>query len=140
VVYPALVDINPVPEPTDKNRWDEVALNTNAWNNAYRRSSANGDQTSYLEWRIPIGAGTWKLAVTYVGTPDAGIMTFLLDGTPIGTVDGYKVSTTFNAEDTISGISVTTPGIYTLRVKTDAKNVASTNYYGYLVWLRLIQQ
>jgi hypothetical protein len=139
VVYPALVDINPVPEPTDKNRWDEVALNTDAWNNAYRRSSSNGDPTSYLEWRVPIGAGTWKLAVTYVGTPDAGIMTFLLDGTPIGTVDGYKASTTFNAEDTIGGIHVPTSGLHTLRVETSTQNPASTNYYGYLVWLRLIQ-
>jgi len=45
----------------------------------------------------------------------------------------------FNAEDTIGGIHVPTSGLHTLRVETSTQNPASTNYYGYLVWLRLIQ-
>jgi Collagen triple helix repeat (20 copies) len=138
--YPELVDINPVPQPSKSLLWDEVGTSAQAWNNAYRRSFPAGNDTSYLEWNIPIGAGTWDLAVTYVTSPDAGIMKFLLDGTVIDTVDGYEASSTFNVQAVLHGITVATPGIHTLRVQTDAKNIASTNFYGYLVWLRLLQQ
>lgn len=140
VVYPALLDVNPVPQPTASHLWDNVFVSMNSWNNAYRRSFPDGDSSSYLEWRIPIGAGTWDLAVTYVSSPDAAIMRFLLDGAPIGTVDGYDASTTFNVPSVIHDVTVASSGLHTLRVQTDDKNAASTGYFGYLVWLRLIEQ
>ena len=40
----------------------------------------------------------------------------------------------------ITGITVGTSGMHTLRVRTATKNAASTHFYGYLVWLRLVKQ
>jgi hypothetical protein len=140
VIYPPLVDVNPVPQPSASHLWNEVGISSQAWNNAYRRSFPAGDETSYLEWKVPIGAGTWDLAVTYVTSPDAGIMTFSLDGALIGTVDGYEAASSYNVENVFHNVPVATSGIHTLRVETATKNAASTNFFGYLVWLRLIQQ
>jgi hypothetical protein len=139
-VYPALVDINPVPQASASNLWSTVFVSSSAWNNAYRSSFPAGNSSSYLEWRIPVGAGTWDLAVTYVASPDAGIMTFLLDGTPIGTVDGFQDPTTFNVQGVLHDVTVTTSGLHTLRVETSSKNAASSDYFGYLEWLRFVQQ
>jgi hypothetical protein len=133
VVYPALVDINPVPQPTASHLWGEVR-------SSYSAGGPSGDQTSFIEWKVPIGAGTWTLNVTDITSPDAGIMTFLLDGTVIGTVDGYNASTTFNVQQTIPNVTVTTSSLHMLRVQTDTKNALSTDYLGFLVWLRLVQQ
>ena len=70
-----------------------------------------------------------------------GIMTFSLDGAGLsersmGT--RRRSSTTFEA--TLTSIAVATSGMHTLRVRTDAKNAASSNFFGYLVWLRLVKQ
>ena len=45
-----------------------------------------------------------------------------------------------NAQENIPTIVVSTSGMHTLRVRTDDKNAASSNYFGYLVWLRLVKQ
>ncbi len=68
------------------------------------------------------------------------IMTFSLDGADIGSVDAYGAAIEQNARANISSIAVATSGMHTLRVRTDAKNAASSNYFGYLVWLRLVKQ
>ena len=44
-----------------------------------------------------------------------------------------------NARADIS-FTVGTTGMHTLRLSTDAKNAASSNNFGYLVWLRLVKQ
>jgi hypothetical protein len=38
------------------------------------------------------------------------------------------------------GGTIVASGMHTLRVRTDAKNVASSKYFGYLIWLRLVKQ
>jgi hypothetical protein len=139
VVYPALVDINPVPRPTASHLWGNTFISDQVWNNAYRRSFPDGDATSYVEWRVPIGAGTWDLSVTHVTSPDAGIMTVSIDGTDVGSIDGYSPSTAYNVDGEIPNVSVATSGLHTLRVRTDTQNAASTGYFGYLIWLRLVE-
>ena len=49
-----------------------------------------------------------------------------------------RSSTTFRRH--LPSITVATSGMHTLRVRTDAKNAASSNFFGYLVWLRLVKQ
>ena len=80
------------------------------------------------------------MEATYVNGDDAGIMTFSLDGADIGSVDAYAPTIELNSRATISSINVGASGMHTLRVRTDAKNAASSNYFGYLVWLRLVKQ
>jgi len=140
-VYPALIDVNPLPQASDSNNWENVLVNGNSWNNAYRSSFPGGDDTSFLEWDVPLSAGTWALEVTYVKDLNSGILTFSLDDeTPIGTFDSHSPVTEFNEQGLITGITVGTSGMHTLRVRTATKNPSSTQYYGYLVWLRLVKQ
>jgi hypothetical protein len=128
-----------VPRPNDSHLWNDVYVSDQVWNNAYRRSFPDGDASSYLEWRVPIGAGTWDLSVTYATSPDAGIMTFSVDGTDVGSVDGYSPSTSYNVDGEIPNVSIATSGLHTLRVRTDTQNAASAGFFGYLVWLRLVE-
>jgi hypothetical protein len=67
-------------------------------------------------------------------------MTFSLDGTDIGAVDAYAAVIEHNVRADVSSITVGTSGMHTIRVRTDDKNIASSNYFGYLVWLRLVKQ
>ena len=141
LVYPSLVDVNPVPRATESNHWTDVVVNGNSVNNAYRASFSDGDQSSYVEWELPLAAGTWDMEVTYVKSLDAGILSFALDGAPLPTtLDAYDPGTVFNARDTVSNIVVSTSGLHRVRVLTADKNASSSNYFGYLVWLRLVKQ
>jgi hypothetical protein len=38
------------------------------------------------------------------------------------------------------GGTIVASGMHTLRIRTDAKNVASSKCFRYLVWLRLVKQ
>jgi hypothetical protein len=141
LVYPSLVDVNPVPRATASNHWTDVVVNGQAWNNAYRASFSDGDQTSYVEWDLPLAAGTWDMEVTYVKSHDAGILSFALDGADLGaTFDAFDPGTEYNVRDTVSNIVVSSSGVHRLRVRTADKNALSSNYFGYLVWLRLVKQ
>jgi hypothetical protein len=131
--------VNPVPRPTASNLWDDVFVSDRVWNNAYRRSYPNGDATSWIEWKLPIGAGTWDISITYASSPDAGIMTASLDGHDVGSVDGYSDTTSYNLEGMIHNVVVGESGMHMLRIRTDAKNDLSAGYFGYLVWVRLVQ-
>ena len=46
----------------------------------------------------------------------------------------------YNVQTVIPGVTVASSGIHTLRVQTSTKNAASSDFFGYLVWLRLLQQ
>ena len=69
-----------------------------------------------------------------------GYMTFSVDAADVGSVDAYAPFIEQNVRSPISDIAVGTSGMHTIRVRTDAKNVASSNFFGYLVWLRLVKQ
>ena len=105
-MYPALIDVNPVPQATDSHNWDAFIVNGQSLNNGYRSSHTNGDATSFVEWRLPLEAGNWSLEVTHVKADDAGIMTFSLDGADAGSVDGYSASIEQNARESITSITV----------------------------------
>ena len=140
-VYPAIVDVNPVPRASASNNWDAVIVNAQSLNGGYRSSHTNGNQTSYVEWRLPLEAGAWALEATYVKSDDAGIMTFSLDGTTdIGIARCLCAVDRAEHPRKHPGDQRRDTGMHTLRVRTDAKNIASSNYFGYLVWLRLVKQ
>ena len=66
-------------------------------------------------------------------------MTFSLDGTTTSDPRCLCAAIELNIREHLD-IQVATSGMHTLRVRTDAKNAASSNYFGYLVWLRLVKQ
>jgi len=138
VAYPSFVDINPLPGGSRSHLWDGIQINSSSMNNGYRSSASGGDSTSWLEWDVPLAVGDWSLRVVYTSSHDAGIMTFSLDGIDVGSVDGYDASIVHNRQATIGNIHVHAAGSHVLKVRLDAKNPASSNYYGYLAWLRLV--
>jgi hypothetical protein len=136
------VDINPLPRPTNSLKWDAFVANGSSWNNGYRSSHTNGDETSFVEWQVPLAAGTWTLEVTHANGPDAAILSVYLNAgtTPVGTVDAYAPAIEPNEHGVISDIEVGSSGMHTIRVRTETKNPLSSNFSGYLVWLRLVKQ
>ena len=78
--YPPIVDVNPFLRPSSSNLWDRIQTNTGAWFNGYRSSFPNGTDQSFLEWKIPLQAGSWTIDVVYVKSDDAAILSLSLDG------------------------------------------------------------
>ena len=119
-------------------------MNGNSWFYGYRSSFPNGTSASYLEWDIPLQAGTWTIDVVYVKSHDAGNLSVSLDGNDVGPeVDAYQPEEDgieFNQVATFSGVNVTTTGIHSLRIRTATKNPASAGHLGYLTWIRLVRE
>ena len=44
LVYPALIDVNPIPRASASNNWDAFIVNNASLNNGYRSSHTNGDR------------------------------------------------------------------------------------------------
>jgi hypothetical protein len=131
--------VNPVTRPSASQLWGDIRVTPQSWNNVFRASFPNGDASSWIQWKLPIGAGTWDISVTYASSPDAAIMTASLDGTDVGTIDGYADPSVFNVQGEINNVTVASSGMHTLRIRTDSKNASSSGYFGYLIWIRLVQ-
>lgn len=88
-------------------------------------SQASGDSMSMS---IELTAGTWTLSAILHQSAAAGIATFELNGTQIGTWDGYASAAVFNVVHAITGIAVATTGAQTLTMLSNTKNASSTAY------------
>ena len=58
-------------------------------------------------------------------------------------IDGYRASEDgigFNQIATFSGVSVASTGIHTVRIRTASKNSLSSGHFGYLTWIRFVQE
>jgi hypothetical protein len=143
LVFSSLVDIDPKGRAANENLWSDVVDRGGEWDSDLRRSFPSGNQTSFLEWQVPLAVGVWDLQATYAVSPDAGILTFSLDGVDVGTIDSYAATITYGVSSNIPSFMVDTAGMHTLKVRTATKSQddsISTTYYGYLHWLRLVKQ
>ncbi len=142
--YPPIVDINPILRPSRSNLWDRVQINGNSWFNGYRSSFPNGSDASYLEWDIPLQAGTWTIDVVYVKSHDAGILSLSLGGSALAPeIDAFRPAADgidYNQVATFTGVTVATTGIHSLRIRTASKNPLSDGHLGYLTWIRLVRE
>ena len=138
MVYPSIVDVNPMPSASRSHLWDAIQINSSSMNNGYRSSATAGNSTSWLEWDVPLAAGDWSLRAIYTSSHDAGIMTFSVDAVDIGSVDTYDPAIVHNREVTVGVVHVHASGSHVLKVRLDQKNPASSNFYGYLTWLRFV--
>ncbi len=142
--YSPIVDINPILRPSGSHLWDRVQLNGSSWFNGYRSSFPTGTSESYLEWKVPLQAGTWTIDVVYVESSDAGIMTLSLGGDDLApAIDAFRPQVDgigYNRVATFSGVSVASTGIHTVKIRTASKNSLSSDYFGYLTWIRLVRE
>lgn len=72
-----------------------------------------------------LSAGTYSLDLIYVAWNDAGVMTWSLDDTAVGTIDGYSQGGQYNSQATLDNIVVGASGAKTLTVEVSSKADAS---------------
>lgn len=81
-----------------------------------------------MVWKVQLGAGTWTVTVVSTHAANAPILTATLDGTSIGTIDLYGAGTTKNSQDSLTGVSVATSGVYSFKLAALSKNASSSAY------------
>lgn len=120
----------------------QVGFTNMLQNNAYWFAGAvdngAGAQNSYIEYEVPLAPGTWTIDLFHRTGPNRGIYTLSLDGTNVGTVDGYNASA-LNQRTSVAGVTVAAGGVKALRVTMATKNASSTAYVGLLSAVVLIR-
>lgn len=97
----------------------------------YQGTPAQNDE---IGWKVLLRAGTWTITLIHFRSTDRGIYTVKLDTTSIGTIDGYG-SAAGNVVSAITGVSVSTPALYTLKLVMATKHASSSNYYYAPQWI-----
>lgn len=90
-------------------------------------ASAGSAVNDEIGWVVTLDAGTWALDLIHAPFTDRAIYTLKLDSTTIGTIDGYGTSS-YNVVSTVTGITVSTAGQYTLKSVHASKNASSSGY------------
>lgn len=110
--------------------WNTLFVDTGCVYNGYMGSS--GAQNDEINFDVALASGTWTFELIHVQSSNVGIYTVSLDGTSIGTIDGYSAGTTKNVRTQISGVVVATTGKRRLKLKMATKNASSGNYSGFI--------
>lgn len=98
----------------------------------YATNLSGAANTDYVEWKVFLSAGTWKLEWVTRKQTFLAIQTVSLDGTSIGTFDAYNGSNVYNVIASISGISVATTGSHLLRFAVPTRNASASGWGMYL--------
>jgi len=87
--------------------------------------------TDSCAWDVNLSVGSWWFAMIGIKTSASAIMTFLLDGVVLFTVDMYAAAqvNNFNYGNTFN---VTANGKHRLSVTNATKNASATNYGVYI--------
>lgn len=72
-------------------------------------------------------AGTYSLQEVLVKASDQGIQTWSVDGTTVGTVDGYAVASGWQGGN-VNGIVIAASGNHTLTMTMASKNASSSGF------------
>jgi Collagen triple helix repeat (20 copies) len=131
------VQIDPILPPAAQSNFGTLYFNGSAYNGGYRSGPGNGVQDQSASWKVVLSAGTYSLDVIYVAWNDAGVMTWSLDDTAAGTIDGYSQGGQYNAQATLDNIVVGASGAKTLTVKVSSKVDASLGFNAYLQGIQL---
>jgi hypothetical protein len=107
------------------------------WYGDFRNSSYN--QNDQVDYKVYLDVGTYTFVSLHLVSSASGILTLLIDAVSVGTIDLYSGSSVYNTIKTITGISITTPGLKTLSCKVATKNASSSNYYMTLLGLSLFR-
>lgn len=91
------------------------------WNGA-------GGLNDEANWDVWLDAGTWKIASVHQTRPDAAIVTWQFNGVSQGTMDFYVASQVDNVYTELTGLSVATAQVVTLKALAASKNASSTSY------------
>lgn len=84
----------------------------------------NGAQGDWLEFDVTLSAGTWSLVMCHYCEHNQAIRSVYIDGTLVGTIDGYANPGEHDRVDTIVGIVVESTGRHALRIVAATRNGA----------------
>jgi hypothetical protein len=121
--------------PFSQEHFGILYRNGFAIHNGYRAS--NGDVDATASWKVVLSPGTYSLDLLYVAWPDAGVMSWTLNGDDIGNIDGYDAGGQFDQIASLDGIHVGDGDVQTLTVKIASKSPGSSGYAAYLQGLQL---
>ena len=91
----------------------------------YNNSSTDADNCTF---NVFLGKGTYTLQMLCKLDSSYGILDVDIDGVEVATHDLYAAAPARNAIRETLGITITKPGIKSIRLRADGKNVASSNY------------
>ncbi len=131
------MQIDPILPPAAQSNFDTLYFSGSAYNGGYRSGAGNGVQDQSASWKVVLSAGTYSLDLVYVEWNDAGVMTWSLDDTAAGTIDGYSQGGQYNSQASIPDIVVGESGVKTLTVKVSSKADASQGFNAYLQAIQL---
>lgn len=114
------VSIDPVRVPAYSTTGGSIA----AWATYYQFSALNNE----VVYNVQLGPGTWTFGLWRTIFSSYGILTVTLDGTTIATLDNYSVAPVNPGQSLTTGIVISAPGVYALKLKTTGKNASSSNY------------
>jgi hypothetical protein len=136
-VMPWIILIVAIHTPHAQTNWSTLQHGDSRYDYDSARQSS-GAQNAEISWKVALEAGTWEFELIHGKGNNRGIYTVSLDGTSVGTIDGYTASAgTFNDVSTITGISVATTSVKTLNLKMATKNASSSSYFGVINAIQL---
>jgi hypothetical protein len=116
--------------------WSGEGINYGNGNQGLDHSPGNQDDS--LAWPVVLSAGTWTVHLRYRKSSNVGIFTVKLDGSSVGTVDGYAASPALGSTS-ITDIAVATSGKKTLEIVIATKNASSSGYFAGLTGITLLR-
>lgn len=124
--YPRRVEIDLVAPVKAQTNFSDVAFSSSSWRNG-RRQSTGAQNAEFTTYEVPIEAGTWRVDMAGLIRTDSGIATVYFDATEVGVMDFYSA---FNSTGirSITGITVASSGLKTVRVVMATKSASSSNY------------
>ena len=105
---------------------------TYAWGTLVRLTST---LNHYVEYKVDLKQGTFALDLYFARDGNRAILTVAIDGTDVGTIDQYG-ATELNSLATLTGITVATSGVHTVRLTAATKHASSTGYDSYVNWIK----
>jgi len=122
-----LIDLNPLTGSHGNTNWTTMNIDAaEIWAADIESSGAQNDE---IYWDLGISGGTWDFSLLHHKGSNRGIYTVSIDGSSIGTIDGYNGSPSKNIISVITGASITA-GKRRLKLKMATKNGSSSNYFG----------
>ena len=92
----------------------------------YNTTGAQNDEVVYSAY---MGAGTYTFRLFGKVDVNLAILTLLIDGVSVGTVDTYAGAMVRNFTSAITGIVISTAGLKTITLRAATKNPDSSGYY-----------
>jgi hypothetical protein len=99
---------------------------------------STGAVNAERNWDFGSPGGTWTIQLLHFKGSNRGIYTVQIDGSSVGTIDGYTAGSTANVRDLITGVSIAA-GKRTISLKMLTKNASSSNYFGTFSGLTLLR-